>query len=231
MGSYLKTIHSQWATLDIQEKRASVKRKPNCPFACGHLDSNEHVLRCPRSSNKILRQTLIGNLIKALKEWETPVEIKTALLQGITLWMGFENVQGSQLHDAAFRQEEMGWEHMFCGRINVEWTKWINNESRRTAWNKAILTVFIEWSRAAWKLRCTEQHQHAHTFVGSTVYEHMKLIYNLQATYQLADKILFKKNPRATSRVLTETKPGVDMPSAQFLRHTPPTTIKATELH
>lgn len=191
MGSYLKTMHSQWATLDVQAKRASVTKHPRCPFACRHYDSNEHVIRCPRESNKRLRIHCLEKLDETLRNLDTPPLIKDSILQGITLWTGYDNVKGSTLHRAAFQQEKMGWDHMLRGRIHVAWSDWIIDNQKRHEWNATIAKGLIQWSRAVWQLRCREQHRHAHTFIGTAVYKHMKILFNLQATYNLADNQLF----------------------------------------
>lgn len=51
----------------------------------------------------------------------------------------------------------------------------------------------IEWSAAAWKLRCIKQNRQVRRFMGTALRNHMSLMYNLQATYNLANPKLFDK--------------------------------------
>ena len=101
-----------------------------CTFGCGHVEKNQHYLRCiksPKYTNKM-------QCLKSIREWM--VKSKTSKLMQVVIYMRMldwiagdllppidicEEEGGMHVQLTLVEQDAIGWDQFFKGRLSNEW--------------------------------------------------------------------------------------------------------------
>ena len=170
---------TKWLSGDTATGRVMVQRKARlgsqCPM-CNHNDEHlTHVLTCPSTSAKELRNNLLSDLMVWLESVQTAPAIENFIHLGLAAW--FENpgkVWGNDdalfshdtnIDEALRSQLHLGWYYFLCGmqtdkfvNIQQEYYKKINSRRLGTRWATNVTQKMWKILHQIWKHRCNILH-------------------------------------------------------------------------
>lgn len=150
-------------------------RCPNCQrtnrLPSPYDETEDHILRCPHPVLLEARLTSLAKLERTLDFLDTPKDVSTALLFGITSWFDNEQYNGEEppiswpppnfpyhpqhhepIRHAFEHQSEIGWDEFLRGRISNKWGPIIqqyyrnmNLGARRNCTTWEVQTIHATW--------------------------------------------------------------------------------------
>ena len=95
---------------------------PHCPFECGEIGNQDHVLSCPHPTRKDNYKKLLRRLHAKCDKMKTDPSMKDLLLQGVE--RHFKGWTESDKHDKHQRilqsQNMIGWDQIMKRRMSKE---------------------------------------------------------------------------------------------------------------
>ena len=158
---------------DLMPTAASLKKRKyqlndQCCL-CGKEETRDHMIRCNDATRLQWRRKYIRLIRHRLEYLETDVGLMETFCQAVTEWFDHEKVNIDKYpvkyHRALITQNNIGWRHIFMGRISQEWleiqgSKMTTNGTRREAyiWGASVVEVSITSFIELWEQRNEEVH-------------------------------------------------------------------------
>ena len=143
-----------------------------CPLCHHPAEDHRHVLRCPHSSRVAWRAALLQKLSKLCNTLHTDPILTAILLNGMRTWLNllpFDEGGIPDLYSSLLSQQrEIGWYHVFLGRMSKQWSKLQDAYLHRNSivikgvtgdkWmTKIASTITTAWTEL-WDLRNKDRH-------------------------------------------------------------------------
>jgi len=164
-----KHTHKQMPTAK-QARQCDKLTLPDCPFECGEIKNQDHVLSCPHPTRKDDCKTLLRRLRAKCDEMKTDPSVKDLPLQGAERhFKGWpENERHNKCQRILQSQNMIGWEQMLKGRMSKEWEKncdkcaRINKDADKNVsglkWTINIIDETWKWFLNEWQERNDKMH-------------------------------------------------------------------------
>jgi hypothetical protein len=148
-------------------------------------ETEDHIIRCPNETITKARDDNMEKLKETLSDFETPPDMKIALLYGIEQWLKMEDFGAQQviewpptaytydqtahkdIQSAFENQNEIGWDELIRGRMSKQWGRIMEKHFRRTqapkrhnriAWEQTIVKCMWRLFEATWIARNELEH-------------------------------------------------------------------------
>lgn len=158
-----KLIHG-WQSSQKKSFREGRTLTDTCPL-CGTTDTREHFFSCKNQQLTQIRNSLWAKLCAEVSH-TTVSGCKEIFLVGIGTVMGRDPPMSSdmdswprELREAFDSQTEIGWNHVFYGRLSTQWEKIatrsdnFSNQGRLFVWTRQIIRKFWSFGIDLWQAR------------------------------------------------------------------------------
>jgi ribonuclease HI len=152
-----------------------------CPCCQLHQETITHLLTCENEASASHREKAKTILFQQLAKIRTPPRLCQILRQGLDQWEASTKDTGITMRAStsgsvhpvdialtqAYRSQsyEIGWEHLFRGRISSHWSKaygmsQTNKQLNQVAWASKLIIYLLEFTDSLWKFRNGVIHGH-----------------------------------------------------------------------
>jgi len=158
----MKFIHG-WLANGMREYYRGTKSNSLCPL-CGLTDDRKHIFTCQHSQVAQIRDQRLQQLINGICHSTEP-GFQQVFVSGLKTVFGhegptYDTVQDwpRDLRDAYSAQQNIGWEHVFYGRLANHWETlstdaYTNPDSSAYKWTGKAIRMGWEFSMDIWTLR------------------------------------------------------------------------------
>ena len=167
-----KYVHN-WLPVGALVSRYSVKYPPQCPSCSCALETQDHMLRCPKQNAQ--RGKLFVNLKRFMDNYPTDPFLRILLLRKLKISLGDTSVTPINDSETRFNlllqhQEDIGWDQLLSGRFAHEWTDvahdYISNipksQKRKNlsgaSWVNSVIKIIFNFALDVWKERNIDRH-------------------------------------------------------------------------
>jgi hypothetical protein len=156
-------------------KRIDPNALTTCPN-CDSVETTDHIMSCRSDARTNKRQEQLTELREKLGEIGTPTDLEEIMLEGIQSWTEDNNYQHPTIHRprglkrllniAIKQQNNIGWGHVFRGRLAQEFQTYVSNQKygRPTnnyvsqEWSIRLIRTLWDQVESQWTLRNESLH-------------------------------------------------------------------------
>jgi ribonuclease HI len=178
----LKFVH-KWLPTGRNLQREQQSQSPNCPLCRHALEDNLHIFNCPHPEQMKLQHELLLFLAKQRHDKGMPdliqiLEWSLAGCSGQDEWTIDTQYYPESLHEAIQEQNEIGWQHLFYGRMSAKFEqaqeqhyRWLQapemtHNGKR--WARLLIQQIWKTTMALWKNRNMAKHDNDDTTNSNT---------------------------------------------------------------